>query len=212
MIRRLFLSRMGAAAAAGLSSPAVQPEASSGGAERWQPQRHAADDWLDGLAGKHRFFLDSTSPKGLGDAILYADNYLEANKSAYGLGDGDLAVVICLRHLATPFAFNDAIWSKYGVALSQSLPLDGAGSTHPPTGNRYRGALEGLAKRGVHFAVCDMATHHFAGATARATGTDAAVVYKEFVGAVIGNAHLVPAGIVAVNRAQERNYSLAQAG
>ena len=37
-------------------------------------------------------------------------------------------------------------------------------------------------------------------------------VYKEFASNLIGNAHLVAAGIIAVNRAQERGYTIAFAG
>jgi hypothetical protein len=36
--------------------------------------------------------------------------------------------------------------------------------------------------------------------------------YFELVSNLVGNAHLVPAGIVAVNRAPERGYSFANAG
>jgi intracellular sulfur oxidation DsrE/DsrF family protein len=69
--------------------------------------------------------------------------------------------------------------------------------------------VDSLIKRGVHFAVCQMATRNFSGIIARANGTNANDVYTELTSNLVGNAHMVPAGIVAVNRAQERGYSFA---
>jgi intracellular sulfur oxidation DsrE/DsrF family protein len=67
-------------------------------------------------------------------------------------------------------------------------------------------------KRGVHFAVCDMASHRFAGVIARKIDGDADAIYKEMTANAIGNAHFVAAGIIAVNRAQERGYAMAYTG
>jgi len=49
-------------------------------------------------------------------------------------------------------------------------------------------------------------------AIAESTGGKADDVYKELADHLVQNSHLVPAGIVAVNRAQERGYSLAYVG
>jgi intracellular sulfur oxidation DsrE/DsrF family protein len=42
-----------------------------------------------------------------------------------------------------------------------------------------------------------------------AIGATADTIYNEMVANLVPNARIVPAGIVAVNRAQERGYSLA---
>src|SRR5436190_850108 len=42
---------------------------------------------------------------------------------------------------------------------------------------------------------------------ARAVGSSANEIYDELAANLVSNSHLVPAGIVAVNRAQERGYS-----
>ena len=47
----------------------------------------------------------------------------------------------------------------------------------------------------------------FAGALADSTKGNADAVYRELVANLIPNSHMVPAGIVAVNRAQERGYT-----
>src|SRR5262245_11964583 len=76
----------------------------------FQPSRHAQDEWLDKLPGQHRVFIDTASPSGAAEGMQYANNLFTANDSGYGLGDGDLAIVLCLRHQSAVFAFSDAIW------------------------------------------------------------------------------------------------------
>jgi len=222
MIRRMFLSRMGGVAAiAGLGSPGVvhaaareaqAPASSSMNPDvRFQPARHAADDWFE-LPGKHRLFFDALTAHGAEDAPLFASNFFNANKNSYGVDNADIAVVICLRHHATPFAFNDAIWAKYGAAFSDRLNFVDPNTKTAPVVNVHAAAYTDAVKRGVHFAVCDLATHFFAGAAAAKAGADVDAVYKELVASTFGNSHFVPAGIVAVNRAQERGYSIAYVG
>jgi intracellular sulfur oxidation DsrE/DsrF family protein len=221
--RRSFLSRLGVAAAAvGVGSArafaqtgSTKTPAESGSAkasversDSWQPARDARDDWFEQIPGRHRLFFDTLTDGGLREARTFANNYFDASKSGYGLDQGDVAVVICLRHMATPFAFTDAFWVKYGPALAESLKL-----ADPKTvANPHKTQLEALIKRGVHIAVCDMASHRFAGGIARKVNGDAEAIYKEMVATVVGNAHFVAAGIVAVNRAQERGYSIAYTG
>lgn len=215
--RRSFLFRLSTAAAAfGIGSGAARAQTPASALAPpdplWQPARHAQDDWLDQLPGKHRFFFDSVSPTGADDAMLYANNYFIASKGGYGLNDSDLAVVICLRHLSTPFAFTDNVWAKYGSAFSERIKFTDPKTRLPPVVNVHSVNAAAFVKRGVHFAVCDMAAHYFAGEVARKTGGKADDVYKELQANTIGNCHFVSAGIVGVNRAQERGYSLVQAG
>jgi intracellular sulfur oxidation DsrE/DsrF family protein len=215
--RRNFIARLGAAAAAltvgsaSASAEGSQTSAEARASERpaaWQPARDVKDDWLEQIPGKHRLFFDTLTDGGLREARGFANNYFDASKSGYGLDASDLAVVLCLRHSATPFAFTDPFWAKYGTAIAESLKL----ADQKPSTNPHRAQLEALIKRGVHYAVCDMASHRFAGAIARKVDGDAEAVYKEMAANLIGNGHFVAAGIVAVNRAQERGYSIAYSG
>ena len=57
-----------------------------------------------------------------------------------------------------------------------------------------------------------MATRFIAGLIARSARASTDDVYKELAANLLGNAHLVPAGIVAVNRAQEHGYTFAFIG
>jgi len=54
--------------------------------------------------------------------------------------------------------------------------------------------------------------HFAAGQLAADGGGDADAIYKDFAANLVPNSHIVPAGVVAVNRAQERGYTLIYAG
>jgi hypothetical protein len=215
--RRSFLARLGAAAAAfgfGSSSGAAQQggtsaaAAPSSTARSWQPAREAKDDWLDQIPGKHRLIFDATSPEGVADAIRYAGNFFTANKNGYGLESSEVAVVIVLRHRATQFAFSDEVWAKYGKVFSAEDKFTDPKTGAVPTANFYKNGLEANAKRGVHFAVCDMSTNRLKSAIAKATEAKPEEIYKELTSAALGNSHFVAAGILALSRAQERGYTV----
>lgn len=210
LARRFFLTKLGAgmtvvgaAAAAGI--PAAKKQASSGA--RWQPERHAQDDWFDQIPGKHRLVFDTTEPSGMNSALTYATNYYTANNSGYGLQNSDLAVVIVARHFSTPYAYDDSIWMKYGVPLTDFADK----GKEPSMRNPYGRQVTTLTGRGMHLAVCQLATRVIAGSIARAVNGNADDIYNEIAAHLMPNAHLVPAGIVAVNRAQERGYALVHA-
>jgi intracellular sulfur oxidation DsrE/DsrF family protein len=182
------------------------------------------DDWFDQPPVKHRLAFDTMTPDRLEDAIQFAGNYYTANKNGYGLDSADLAVVIVMRHRSAPFAYNDAMWAKYGGTLARRADFTDPKTKEAPKVNyftpsapsasgaeapaRARG-IAGLVKLGVQFAICDLSTHAIAGLIARDHGITAEAAYKEITANLIGNGRLVPAGIVAVNRAQERGYSIA---
>ena len=217
--RRSFLSNLGVAAtAAGFAAAPVTARAQGATDGRWQPARHPQDDWMDQLPGKHRYFFDTSTPDKLEDAIRFTGNYYSANKSGYGLENADLAVVVCMRHRSAPFAFNDAMWGKYGVTLAKRAEFVDPKTKEMPKVNyftpkapaapaRARG-LADLMALGVQFAICNLSTRAISGLIADATGQQADVVYTEITANLIEHARLVPAGIVAVNRAQERGYSV----
>jgi intracellular sulfur oxidation DsrE/DsrF family protein len=218
MARRSFLATMGAGAgvlgASTVNSPAV--EAQAAGDAPWRPARHTEDDWYDKIPGVHRFLFDTSSGEGMAWALQFAGNYYTANQETYGLKDSDLAVIIVARHKATSFGYNDTIWAKYGKQLSEQAEFLDPKTKEPPKVNVYAGPGDGsersgrmdaLIKKGAQFAVCSMSTRGIAGRIAKANNLDAASVLKEITSNLIGNARMVPAGVLAVNRAQERGYS-----
>lgn len=169
-------------------------------------------------------FFDATSAAGAGDAITFASNFFVASKAGYGLDDADSAVVICLRHFATPFAYSDAMWAKYGAVIGERIKFVDPRTNVAPVINVYQtlgyGTLltnrettfAAMVQRGTHFAVCDMATRAFAGLVAGKMQLKVADVYEELKASALPNSHFIAAGIVAVNRAQERGYTIQHIG
>jgi hypothetical protein len=216
--RRSLLSGLGAAVAAfALGSRTARAQAP---AARFQAARHQQDEWLNALPGVHRTFIDCATVSGAGEGVLYANNLYVANASGYKLAERDLAIVVCLRHFGTVFAYNDAIWSKYGKPMSDLVQFTDPKTKQAPTTNLLNSAdygftlpnlgntIPSVVKRGTQFAVCDMATTFISGQVAAAVKANPQEVYKEFAANLIPNSHLVPAGVVAVNRAQEYGYTL----
>ena len=222
--RRSFLTSLNAGMAS-LAALAVGGIARAQGrstpSARWEPARHEKDDWFDELPGKHRLVFDTTSRDYLSDATLFANNFIRVNQADYGLPSSELAVVIVVRHRSTPFGYNDAMWAKYGTAIAARSQVEDPKTKQAPKINMFnardygdvlsnRGTtLDSLFKQGVQLAVCATSTRGYAASIAQATSGDADAIFKELTSNLVGkNARMVPAGIVAVNRAQERGYSL----
>jgi intracellular sulfur oxidation DsrE/DsrF family protein len=219
--RRSFFNRFNAGAVSLALAVGGVAMAKPKSAARWEPARHDKDDWLDQASAKHRLLFDTITADGLGEALAFGGNFIWVNKTDYGLESKDLAVVVVLRHHATPFGYNDAIWAKYGTVLAPITPVEDPKSKLAPKVNIYnteeyagllpsRGATLGsLTKQGVRLAVCSVASRGIADVIAGKAGGNGEDINKELIANLLPNARLVPAGIVAVNRAQERGYTLA---
>jgi len=176
---------------------------------RFEPLRHAQDDWLDQIPGRHRYIVDAPNPDGFSSAIQFTTTFFNINVNDYGLKDSDVAVVLVARHLSTLFGYSDAIWAKYGKPISERNHVLDPKSNQPPTINLQRERLDPLIKRGLRLAVCQQSSRGYAGAIAMAMGLTQDAVFEEMKANLLPNARLVPAGIVAIERAQERGYALA---
>jgi intracellular sulfur oxidation DsrE/DsrF family protein len=81
-------------------------------------------------------------------------------------------------------------------------------TTHEaPTTNPYGKRLAALAEQGVRLAICNRTTRAYANNAARQAGAANDVVIKELMANTTIPGHFVPAGVVAVTRAQERGYA-----
>jgi hypothetical protein len=215
--RRSFAAAVGTAFAFVLGPRASGAQAR---APRFEPARHPQDAWLEAFPGKHRTFIDASTVSGGGSALLYAYNLYAANKSDYSLPERDVAVVVCFRHAATAFGFNDAMWAKYGKPMNTTMQLVDPKTKQPPTTNLFYSVdyglaltnlgvtIESLVKQGTRFVICAMATRGLAGSIASETGGDPDAIYGELLSNAIPNSRMVPAGVLAVNRAQEYGYTL----
>lgn len=203
--RRQLIAGLGAVATAtGLGGRVVAAQASS----PFAPARHAQDDWMGAMPGTHRVVLDVTSPAGMPDGIRFANNLFNGHKSGYGVEESDLALIVVLRHSATAFGYDNALWARHGKSLDRRAET-------PPTANPYdsgeRTQLSALARRGVQFIVCGTASRGIASGIA-GQGGDVDAALKEMTAHLITNARLSPAGVVGVTHAQEFGFTLLYVG
>lgn len=206
MLRRSFLSSgPGFAALFGLA-----PQ--TGASSRFDSARYAQDAWYDELPGRHRVCFDTWTAPKFAEAAGFTRNYYAASKDGYGIADRDLAVLMVVRHQTAPFAFTDAIWAKYGQAFSDRMGFMDPKTHQVPTANPYAAELAALVKQGLHLAVCNMTTRAYTRILADQGRGDAEVIYKELTANTIGPSHFVPAGTLAVTRAQEHGYVLVSVG
>jgi len=222
--RRSLIAGLGITAAAGLAASSAANAQSRRRGSNFEPARHALDRWYDELPGNHRIFVDSASAAGGGDAVGYAGNLFRATQSAYPDEDASLALIVCFRHMSTPFGYNDRMWEKYGEQFDSLMNIPKLpNATAAPTvnlldatepsalGNRGT-TIASLADRGVQFAVCEMASQGIAGLVANQTSQNANDVFAEFKANGIRNSHFVSAGVMALTRAQEYAYSVLVSG
>ena len=211
LVRRSFLGRL-AAVASGLASLVALPSraaAQSPGTPSRGPT-HPADAWLDDLKGQHKNIYDCTSVENGGFGWTFARNFLTANTGPiYQLKDTDLNAIVCVRHSATVFGFNDEMWAKYKLGESQKVNEAGV----PAVKNPHATVANDLAKRGVIVAVCGMATTRIARTVASSTGMSAADIESDLkANLVTPTARVVAAGVVVTNRAQEKGFAYTYVG
>jgi intracellular sulfur oxidation DsrE/DsrF family protein len=214
--RRGFLGTLAAAAAAGFASLTplrleAQPRSSTG--KGIDPSFEA---WLNRITGKHKMVFDAPEPNS-GMPVVWPRVWLNSNNDNYGTKDSENSAVIVLRHSAIPAAMNDALWAKYkfgemfGIKEGETpatrnifakplpLPLPGTG-------------VEQLLAAGVLVGVCNVALTIYSGVAAQKMGTDAAATKAEWVAGLIPGVQVVPSGVLAVSRAQEKGCNYCFAG
>lgn len=204
--RRDFLAQVGAGTAALLGAPAILR------AESLFAPAPMDDKWVDNLKGRYRQYFDATTVNS-GFALAYAMNWLDTMKSAYSVSDKDLNAVIGFRHFSIPIAYTDEIWAKY--KLGEFAQLNDPKTNAPATRNIYYNPKAGdlmfpamavnmLAPRGVTFVVCNVAHTLVSGMLGQKAGVAADVAKAEFEKGLIPGFTLVPSGVLAVHRAQEK--------
>lgn len=221
---------LAAGMAAACSSGAKSEGNSAGaGASSWEPTAEDKDSWLDKPGTRHRMVFDSVSGDGGSEALGFATNFIHVNESDYGVKPEQLGVVVIFRHGSTPYGYNNAVWAKYGKQFATQMKLKDdmakrAATMNPmlakapggepmPKGMEWAAdyTLSDLAPKGVKFAVCGLATKVIAAMLAGKTG-NADAIEAELKANLVPGALIVPAGITAVNRAQEHGYAFAYVG
>lgn len=217
--RRSLLTGLGVAAA-GLTVGAGVAEAKR---KKFEPARYDLDTWMDEMPGKHRVFVDSSTADGGATALHLSRNILNAHQSAYDGEDSDYAMILCFRHSSTAFGFGDSAWKKYGKDIHRMLNFADPATGEAPEinlmqatdrrGLSNKGAtIDYVQSRGIQIVICNAATRGISGFLSGAGHGEADEIYKELVASAIPGSRFVSAGVMAVTRAQEYDYSVLVAG
>ena len=207
--RRSFLTRLALGTAA-FGSAFALPSVARAESSRTSPG-HPEDAWLDDLKGMHKIIYDSVSADNGFNGWFFARNFLTANALGYKMKDTDCSVVVSVRHYATVYAYNDAMWAKY--PLGEMFKLTDPATSKAPVQNLHASEAKELAGRGIQLAVCGLATSFFAGELAKKGGGTAADIEKELkANLVVAPARVVAAGVVVVSRAQEHGFTYTYVG
>ena len=206
VVRRSFLGRLAAIGTALAGVVALPSNSAAQGARA----THRADAWLDELNGQHKNIFDCTSIENGPTGWQFARNFLTANTGpVYQYKDSDINTIVCVRHQATVFGFNDAMWAKYKLGESQGV-MEGR---VPAVRNGLVSVANDLARRGVIVAVCGMATARIARTVAAGAGMSAADVEADLrANLITPTARVVAAGVIVTNRAQEKGFTYTYVG
>lgn len=224
--RRGFLGRVAAAAAAcGLSglgslvAPAAAAAREAGTTHTTSPNPEF-EAWLNKIVGKHKMLFDVPQPND-GFAFAWARVFLNTTNENYGTTDADNAVVIVLRHSGIPYAIQTPMWSKYkfGAAFKIDDPATKGPAVRHPLINLKPGdvpipgmGVDDLLAKGALVGVCNIALTFNSMRLAKETGIPAETIKQEWIANLLPGVKVVPSGVIAVNRGQEKGCAYCFAG
>ncbi|NCI46552.1 hypothetical protein [Sediminibacterium soli] len=219
--RRGFLTKV--AGALGLSV-LINPPSSMATASATANTDLAADDWVAQINGKHKMVFDVPKPHGI-FAFAWPKVFLLTNQ-ATGTPEKETNSVVVLRHDGIPYAMEDGLWEKY--RFGEFFGVDDHRTGKPATRNPMWQTKDGefvipgfgpvpisigeLQNSGVVFCVCDAALTVNAHTIAAKMKLDGAEVKKEFLSGILPGINLVPSGLWALGRAQEKGCGYCFAG
>jgi len=236
--RRNFLGmRTNGAALVGLSAFArpLRLSATRSGGDRASAdmgETNEYDQWFGKLSGTHRVVYDVTQPHAI-FPFAWPRVFLMTNEKT-GTPATDCGVVVVLRHDAIGYAFQDTMWEKYGFAevfhandhgpAFQAADAATAAKTRNPFYNTKPGdfkapgigavdiGIRDLQANGVMFCVCQTAMTVYSAAVAGGMGLKPEEVLQDWEAHLIPGIQVVPSGVWALGRAQERGCAYIFAG
>lgn len=221
--RRQFLGKIaGGAAVFGLASM-VSP-LTANAENNFSTNTNEPEEWFKKITGKHRIVFDVPQPNEI-FPFAWPRIFLATN-AATGTAEKDCSVVVVIRHTAIPFALEDRLWAKY--KLGEVFKIDDPKTKKPATRNPFAKPAHGdfkvpglgpvkigineLQESGVLFCACNMALTVYSGVVAESLKLNAEEVRKDWVSGVLPGVEVMPAGIWAINRAQEKGCGYCFAG
>ncbi len=179
-----------------------------------------ADEWFKKVKGSHRVVYDGSTPHD-GFPVIWTWAFYITNNQTF-TPDEDMTAVCVIRHSAIPYAFNDALWEKYNLGEMFDIKDNSTGEPskrntvyEPQVGDFPLPGIDGVKRmqeRGAMFCACNLATMVYSSVAAAKLGLDANTVYQEWVDALLPGIQLVPSGVWALGRAQEKGCGYIFAG
>lgn len=221
--RRGFLGTLaaGAAATIGLAGlTTATPPSAIASSPIYRPGiDEGFEAWLGKIKGKHKQVFDVPMPNG-GMAFAWSRVFLMTNAQV-GAAENDVTAVVVLRHDAIPFGMDHGLWPKY--KFGEAFKITDGATNAPAVRNPFYQPKEGelplpgmsiedLVKSGVLIGICDLALSFYSGRMAKGMGMDGAEIKKDWVAGLLPGINLVPSGVLAVNRAQEKGCTYCFAG
>jgi intracellular sulfur oxidation DsrE/DsrF family protein len=171
------------------------------------------------LDGKHKIVFDTTAFRS-GAVLAWTSAFLNSNNET-GTIDAELNAVIIFRSLATGMSLNDAMWEKY--QLGEIYKIDDPLTKAPAIKNLFvnvksdefidqDNSLDVLQNRGVLFCVCKIALEGNAEHIAEKRGLKKDDVHKDLLANLLKDLYIMPSGVWALGRAQERGCAYVSAG
>ncbi|MGH7756645.1 MAG: hypothetical protein ACREM8_10230, partial [Vulcanimicrobiaceae bacterium] len=155
-----------------------------------------------------------------GMGLAQMRNSLNAYEFGYGVGPGTLHVAGVFYGTAVPLGLDDAAWRKYRLAEASKRRADAVTDPRAVDRNPFANddgvartddsTIAGLAKRGASFFMCN---HALTGMATFLTVGDGLVpgsldaVLADLRALLLPQVMLVPAGVAALNDAQEARYT-----
>jgi intracellular sulfur oxidation DsrE/DsrF family protein len=223
--RRSFLGTLATGAAAvGLSTIAPSINAFGGVANFDHKVYGDPEEIFKKITGKHRVVYDSTEPNGL-FPFAWPRIFLVTNEMT-GTANKDCSVMVVLRHDSIGYALSDAIWSKYklGELFKAPDPKTNEPATRNPFWKPKAGeysvpgigevqiGINQLQDSGVLFVACNMALTVYSAVAAQKMNMKPEDAKKEWMDNVLPGIQVVPSGVWALGRAQEKQCAYIFAG
>jgi intracellular sulfur oxidation DsrE/DsrF family protein len=205
--RRKWLAQLGAIVAGfGLTSSPLQADA-----DVEQDSLLDGDAWMKPLRGKHRQFFHAMALAE--EPLRMAHNFLDAYRDAFKTKPAHVNAVIGVQGGALFLGLDDSVWKKYelGKMTGFNDPKTGAHAVRNVYAKGGPYTVDALQKRGVAFIMCNTALRNRTQLMADSLRISYDALYAELVAARLPGVSLVPAMVVAVNRAQERGFTYIRA-
>lgn len=179
-----------------------------------------ADKWFENVKGTHRIVYDGSTPHD-GFPIIWTWAFYYTNNTT-NTPDSDMTAVCVIRHSAIAYCLKSSLWEKYKLGemfgimdKTKAEPAIRNTVYEPQKGDFPMEAIEGMKRmqeRGAMFCACNLALSVFSAMAAQAMKLDANEVYQEWIDGMLPGIQLVPSGVWALGRAQEKGCGYIFAG